>query len=314
MTDTSTTDHKDPISALETARAAKAARMQAIMTETFEEGRSTDEAEQEEFDSLQREVEAIDKDLKRYRTLEQLNGGQAKSNGTEKSEAAPRAQRLRLTMPPPEPGCALAQVAKCLAVAQGNREAAAEIAQRRYGEEHLAARTLKTAAMLGEVSDLITKCPIDPIYATNLVIAASNETGMFEDFLDYLRPQTIVGRATDVVKIPLRTRVLGNGSTDPDDTVMLTPRRLATLVTFTSESMRDSSPAADRFVRDRMCEALVKVLDDAWRAEIGDENAPIYLADEGGCAVDVAYHLTPEHFLHDLVVLKVERTISWTKR
>jgi hypothetical protein len=34
-----------------------------------DEGRSTDEAEAEEFDTLEREVEQIDKDLKRLRSL-----------------------------------------------------------------------------------------------------------------------------------------------------------------------------------------------------------------------------------------------------
>src|SRR5690606_221955 len=68
----------EQITALESKRAANAARMEEILSKAAEEGRSTDEAEQEEFDTLEREVEAIDADLKRFRALEKAKAQQAK--------------------------------------------------------------------------------------------------------------------------------------------------------------------------------------------------------------------------------------------
>ena len=58
------------IGALEAKRAAKDARMEAIMEKSMEEGRTTDEAERQEFDDLQAEVDEIDEDLKRFRLVE----------------------------------------------------------------------------------------------------------------------------------------------------------------------------------------------------------------------------------------------------
>ena len=44
----------EQIEALQSARAAKDARMDGIMSKAMEDGRSTDDAEKEDFDTLQR--------------------------------------------------------------------------------------------------------------------------------------------------------------------------------------------------------------------------------------------------------------------
>jgi HK97 family phage prohead protease len=62
---------QEHIGALEAKRAANQARMEEIMSKAMEEGRPTDEAEREEFDTLEREVETVDDDLKRYRSLQE---------------------------------------------------------------------------------------------------------------------------------------------------------------------------------------------------------------------------------------------------
>ena len=55
----------EQITALEAKRQASAARMDAVMQKSLDEDRTSDPAEQEEFDTLASEVEAIDKDLVR---------------------------------------------------------------------------------------------------------------------------------------------------------------------------------------------------------------------------------------------------------
>ena len=57
---------------LEATRAAKAARMNEVVQKSMDEGRSTDESEQEEFDTLDTEIKQIDGDLVRLKRLESL--------------------------------------------------------------------------------------------------------------------------------------------------------------------------------------------------------------------------------------------------
>jgi hypothetical protein len=303
------------ITTLQNARAAKAARMTEIMQQALDDGRSSDEAEQEEFDTFLSEVKAIDEDLKRLRALAEMNGIQAKPNGQDKAEADSAAPRPRAGVqviePQLEPGIRFARMVKCLGVAKGNRAEAHRAAEVRYGDDKVLVATLKAAAMLGETSDLITKVPMAGSDWGALAALVCSEGMVFGDFLEYLRPQTLVGRASQVIKIPFRTAVVSHEGTER---ITLPPRKLTALVTVTEDLLRDSSPSADAYVRDQMVQGVGKKLDEAFREEIGDEATPIYLADEGGLAVELAFHLTPHHFEHDLVVLKVQRTINWAKR
>jgi len=69
----------EQITALEAKRAANAARMDAVMQKSLDEDRTSTPDEQEEFDTLSAEVEAIDKDLVRLRKLEQSKVSTAKA-------------------------------------------------------------------------------------------------------------------------------------------------------------------------------------------------------------------------------------------
>src|SRR5262245_3710150 len=69
----------EQIAAMEAKRAASAARMDAVMQKSREEERTSDAAEQEEFDTLAAEVEAIDRDLVRLRKLESTRMTTAKA-------------------------------------------------------------------------------------------------------------------------------------------------------------------------------------------------------------------------------------------
>ena len=69
----------EQIAALEAKRQASAAQMETVMQKTLDEDRTSDAAEQETFDTLASEVEAIDKDLTRLRKLEAAKAVTAKS-------------------------------------------------------------------------------------------------------------------------------------------------------------------------------------------------------------------------------------------
>src|SRR5215475_2431014 len=69
----------EQITALEAKRAADAARMDAVMQKSLDEDRTSTPDEQEEFDTLSAQVEAIDKDLVRLRKLENTKMTTAKA-------------------------------------------------------------------------------------------------------------------------------------------------------------------------------------------------------------------------------------------
>ena len=64
---------EEQIKGFEATRQAKAARMAEIMEKAGDEGRTLDEAETEEYDTLQGEVKATDDHLKRLRDLQETN-------------------------------------------------------------------------------------------------------------------------------------------------------------------------------------------------------------------------------------------------
>ena len=60
----------DQILDLANTRAAKAARMEAIVQKSMDEGRSMDESEKEEFDTIEAEIKALDDDIGRLGRME----------------------------------------------------------------------------------------------------------------------------------------------------------------------------------------------------------------------------------------------------
>src|SRR5262245_2924378 len=122
----------EQIAALETSRAAKAARMAAVMQKSMEEARSTDEAEQEEFDTLESEVEAIDADLVRFRTLERTQAKTAKPVNPATSETVAAATRSGIVVRSPklEPGVNFARLVQVMYVAKKENERKIDIATR----------------------------------------------------------------------------------------------------------------------------------------------------------------------------------------
>lgn len=280
------------IAALEAKRAAHEARMEEILTKTAEEGRSTEEAEREEFDELQREVETIDGDLQRYRKMEKTMLARAVPAKAKTSEDATAARSgsdghagyVRVSAPQLPPGIRFARMVKCLGVAQGNRFEASQIARQQYGDDPLVA-VLEKSARFGELSDMVTKAAVpamSTIEANSLGSLVSAESGVFADFVEFLRPMTILGQfgaggIPSMTRVPFRTALItqtsggaaywvgegdAKGLTSFDATrTTLTPLKAANIAVITEELLRDSSPSADTFVRNALAAALRERLD-----------------------------------------------------
>lgn len=269
----------EQITDLEAKRAATAARMQTVMQKSMDEGRSTDEAEQQEFDGLNGEITAIDNDIKRLKDLEKAMAGSARpvaaaapgATGTEALGTAARVHATVKTGPARAPGIGFARVVKCLGMAHGNTMQAHELAKQLFGSDEEVVGALKAAVVAGSTGNTT--------WAGNLV---GDETKLFADFVEFLRPMTILGKfgaagVPSLRNVPFRTALIGQTSggagywvgegkakplTKFDFTrTTLEPLKVANIAVLTEEVLRDSSPSAEVMVRDQLAAALRERLD-----------------------------------------------------
>jgi HK97 family phage prohead protease len=259
----------EQIAALEASRQAKSARMAEVMQKSIDEGRSSDQAEQEEFDTLEGEVEAIDGDLKRLRALEKAQAASAKPvvHNQIKTGAEGAAVRSGVSLPKPAPekGIRFARYAKCLALSTKTHQPVATIAEGMYG---------KTDPDLVD----IVKAAVSAMTTSNTDALIGNEGG-FADFVEFLRPMTILGRfgtgnIPNLTQIPFRVPLItetseteaqwvgeGKGKPLTKFTVgrnEITPLKIAAIAVQTMELIRDSSPSSDVLLRNSLAKAIAK--------------------------------------------------------
>lgn len=173
----------EQITALQAARATKSARMEAVMQKSMDENRSTDAAEQEEFDTLADEVKAIDADLTRLLALEKVKAATAKpvDGSSAKAASESRDPRIPATVRMDEKlekGIGFARLAKVKALAKLNGDSVREVAKALYGENSAIYGIVSKAAVSAATTSGAT-------WAGPLV---GDETSVFADFVEFLRP------------------------------------------------------------------------------------------------------------------------------
>lgn len=274
------------IAQLQATRAAKASAATAIMEKSVTEGRTLDAQEQNQFDDISAEVDALDADLNRFRALERMSattatpvarvgGGTVETieDGTAARASVPATVKTIETL---DKGVRFARVAKCMAVSKLNLQNgivthAADLARKMYPNDEAVYRVVKAAV------DAATEG--GQSWASALVGA---ESTVFADFAEFLRPQTIVGRFGQggipaLRTVPFRVRLLGQSSGASSGWVgeakpagltrfdvthtTLVPLKVATIAAVSMELVRDSSPAADTLIRDELARACAERLD-----------------------------------------------------
>jgi HK97 family phage major capsid protein/HK97 family phage prohead protease len=260
----------EQITALENTRAAKAARMSEVMQKSMDEGRSTDAGEQEEFDTLDGELNAIDGDLKRLRALEKAQATSAHPvNATQVQSQAGAATvrnagRVEVKANVPK-GTAFTRYAMSLMAAKGNLMQAAEIARRWDDQTPEVSTVLKAAVAAGTTTDATWAKPL---------VEYQN---MASEFAELLRPQTIIGRIPGLRNVPFNIKVprqtggstaswVGEGKPKPVsalafDQISLGTTKLAGIVVMTEELVRQSSPSAEAIVRQDLMDTIVQTMD-----------------------------------------------------
>jgi HK97 family phage prohead protease len=266
----------EQITALEAKRAASAARMEAVMQKTLDEDRTSDAAEQDEFDSLQGEVEALDKDLVRLRQVEKAKAFAAKAVKAERTEdgAAARGGSIIVKAQPTlEPGIELARRVKVKIIQRVTSERASDVAAAMYGSDSEVAAFYKAAVPAGTT--------IAGNWAANLIGAETGGAAVAA-FLEYLRPRTILGRfgtagVPALTSVPFRVPIVtqtgagagywvGEAKAKPLTSfaftrTTLTPLKVANICVLSMENIRFSDPKSDAIVRNQLAEALRARLD-----------------------------------------------------
>lgn len=262
----------DQISAFEATRQAKSARMTELMEAAGESGETLDGAQTQEYDGLDGEVKSIDAHLVRLNALEQSNRETATPivAGTPGEASGSRQGRVISVTDNLPKGIKFARYAACLASANGSRSEALAIAERRYPDNKDIHAVLKAAVAAGTT--------LDSTWAGSLV----QYQNMVTDFIEYLRPATILGKfglngVPDLRHVPFKTRFfsqsvggaaswVGEGLPKPltkagFTTVTLDFNKVATISVLTDEEVRLSSPSAEAKVRDDLAAAVTARID-----------------------------------------------------
>lgn len=267
----------EQITALEAKRAAQASRMEDIQTKALDEGRTKDEAEREEFSGIAAEVKQIDDELADLRSLERMKAASAKPVNTATVQKSANDSGDRSLAPvrvkkKAEPGIEFARLAKVKALAHLDHEPVREVAKAHYGED---------SAVYGLVTkaNVVAGSSVSGSWAEDLV---GDETSVYADFAEFLRPMTILGKfgnggTPNLRRIPFRTPLItqtgggqaywvGEGKPKPltafdFSRTTLDELKVATISVVTEELLRKSSPSADMILRDQLAAAVAARID-----------------------------------------------------
>lgn len=275
----------EQIAALVTTREAKSVQMTAVMQKSLDEGRSTDDAEGEEFDNLEAEVKALDADIVRLKKMEEINKAAATPvKATTQKEASESRQGVQVKNTQKlEKGQEFARYAMCLVASKGDASKALRIAQSEYPENERIVKTLDMQANSRGLESIMKAnveagTTLDTTWAAPLV-DYQNFAG---DFVEFLRPQTILGQfgtngIPSLNRIPFNVRItgqtsggqgywVGEGAPKPltafdFNAVELRWAKVANIAVLTEELIRFSNPSAELLVRNALADALRARLD-----------------------------------------------------
>lgn len=248
------------------------------------ESRTLSEDEAKQYDETVGEIKGLKTELNRLEAL------QAEREEEEKQAEADKAKAAKPVDPSPEKaaanrgddkpriqvaseakGAGFAKFAKVLVQARSKSMPMDAVAKGMYPDDQRIQNVAKAAVAAGTTSD-----------ATWVGALVGDESAVFADFVEYLRPMTILGRfgtngIPDLRRVPFRVPLIGQtsggsgywvgeGKAKPltkfdFNRTTLEPLKVANIAVLSEEAIMYSSPAADVLVRDQLAQALAARLD-----------------------------------------------------
>jgi HK97 family phage major capsid protein/HK97 family phage prohead protease len=258
----------------ENSRAAKVAQRDALLEKSAAEGRTLDESESESFDTLDTEIRSIDAHLVRLASAKkdaETRAAVVTATSTATASQSRSGAPVVTVKPNTEPGIAFARHAMALAYKKGNAYEAAQYAKRTWGDA-------ADEIVHGLEHGLMTRTAVAPGTTVQATFAAPFlATNYVNDFLDLLRPKTILGRIPGLRHVPFNTSMpaqtaggtykwVGQGKMKPVTnaqyaSVTLSYAKASGIIVLTEELVRQSTPSAEAAVRDELVKGIMQFLD-----------------------------------------------------
>lgn len=274
----------EQIVAFEGKRKSALDRMDEIMLAASKEGRTLDDKEDEEYKGLETDVKSMDSHIERMKAHEKsmiarastVDGNTDAGAGARRTEPA---RHISVTRNLPK-GTAFTRFAMSMAAAKGNPMQAERIAEQ-FKDTPEVGSAIKAFSYLGASSgdDIAMKTAVaagstsDSVWAGPLV----QYNDMVGEFIELLRPQTILGKLDQLRRVPFNIRLprqtsgvtsqfVGEGSPAPVqkpgfDNVTLPWAKASTIIVITAELARMSNPAAEGLVRQDLLDGCAQYLD-----------------------------------------------------
>ena len=251
-------------------RGAIVGRMTARMEKCNEEGRTMDSAEQEEHDQDGVKVKDIDGHLKRLGEVSILNVQKAtpitaQAGASQQAGSEARGGSIISVTPNRPQAYDFARYLLCLGKARGDLMLANQIAQSECQDRPRIVNSMKAAVAAGTTTDTDWAKPL------------VEYTTMTNEFIEFFRPQTIIGRLTQLRRVPFNIRVasqtqgstvgwVGEGMSKPVSElkfaeVLIGWAKAAGIVVITKELAKLSTPQAEGLIRDDLAKSMRQFLD-----------------------------------------------------
>lgn len=264
------------------ALAAKNLELQGHMTKSLDGGSTPDEATEASIQAIEKEIEAIEKNIARVQkqvaeTAKAVaNGltpvaGQTAQEAMDTANGNPVTPKVEVVKTLPK-GVGYAMAVKATALAAKNNA---------KGIQTDALQVLKHWGAPQEVQDvIIAKAIVGTTTDANFASALVNQEVLTNEFIELLRPKTLLGRIDGFRRVPFNVKIptqtgastvawVGEGQNKPATnpqfgTTTLGKHKVAGIVVMTDELIADSSPSAPLLVRDDLLLSMAQHADTAF--------------------------------------------------
>lgn len=240
----------------------------AVITKaTVEEGRTFDEHEEEQIKGFDADLSSLDKTIATLEVHEKSQIAQAKPVTPVAGQGAVVIQGsgpISVVRNVP-PGTAFTRYCQALALSKGNLVQASVLAENHFKDTPEVSTVLKTAVNAGTTTSTTWASPL------------VQYQDMVSEFIELLRPMTILGRLDSVRRVPFNIRIprqtsgstgafTGEGSPTPVrelafDNITLPWAKASTIVVITAELAKLGNPSAEALVRQDLLDGMAQYLD-----------------------------------------------------